>query len=132
MGVLTSTSSLCWCGRVAVVVVSPWYLPWASRRRRRLRYVGVDPLPSSSSHLGICHGRFDVSVFVVLTWTRCRRRCCHLFVMLVWTRCCRRRLALAFAIGVSTLSSSSIWRGHAAVLVMVVEVGGGERWWWST
>jgi len=30
-------SSLCWCGRVAIViVVSPWHLPWASRRRRHL------------------------------------------------------------------------------------------------
>jgi len=46
---ITSSSSRC-CG-CAVVVVSPWHLPWESRLRRlhRLRLAGVDVPPLSSS-----------------------------------------------------------------------------------
>ena len=87
MGVSSSSSSsLCWRGPAAVVVVSPWHLPRAFRRQRlrcadvdalpllllsSLRDVGVDLLLSSSSHLGICHRRLNVVVFVDLAWIRC-------------------------------------------------------------
>ena len=110
-------SSSFWCGAAAVAVVvidMSWFHLLYASCRCRLRYVGVDPLPSSLSHLGICHGRFDVNVFVVLTWTCCCRCCCHrlrdvgvdpllsslsrlgichrrlnvvVFVDLAWTRC---------------------------------------------
>ena len=120
------------CAGVVVVIV---VLPWASRRLHAgvdmlparcdcLHRSGVDapppsPLSSSPCHSGICHACLIVIVFVVVVAAPSTLVFVVIVVVLACTHCCCcHHLAVAFAISVSMLSSSSCSHGHAAVIVV--------------
>ena len=106
-----SLSFLCHCRScVTVVPVSLLFLchrpPWCRR-----------PVSSLSCCVGICQAHLVVIVFMVLAWTHCH----VVVVVLAWTcchcHCCH--IAVAFAMGILSLSSSSCWREHIAVHVLL-------------